>query len=82
VGQTLAAHLAVILGAERQIDQLGLAMHNRLMIGQAQGVLMERLDITADQAFDYLRRMSSHTNRKMVEVAAEIAGTRTLPDIA
>jgi GAF domain-containing protein len=80
VGQALAAHLAVIMAAERQIDQLGLAMHNRVTIGQAQGVLMERLDITADQAFDYLRRVSSHTNRKLVDIAARIAATRELPD--
>lgn len=82
VGQALAAQLAVSMAAERQIDQLGLGMHNRIVIGQAQGILMERLDITADQAFDYLRRASMHTNRKVVEIANEIARTRRLPDLA
>jgi GAF domain-containing protein len=82
VGQALAAQLAVSMAAERQIDQLGLGMRNRIVIGQAQGILMERLDITADQAFDYLRRASMHTNRKVVEIADEIARTRTLPDLA
>ena len=67
------------MAAERQIDQLGLALHNRNIIGQAQGVLMERYDMTADQAFDYLRRISSSTNRKVAVVAAEIAQTRRLP---
>jgi AmiR/NasT family two-component response regulator len=70
------------MAAERQIDQLGLGMNNRLVIGQAQGILMERLDITADQAFDFLRRASMHTNRKVVEIAQEIAGTRGLPDLS
>ena len=56
-------------------------MHNRIVIGQAQGILMERLDITADQAFDYLRRSSMHANRKVVDIAAEIASTRKLPDL-
>ena len=69
------------MAAEREIDQLGLALHNRNIIGQAQGVLMERYDMTADQAFDYLRRISSSTNRKVAVVAAEIAQTRRLPDI-
>ena len=79
VAQALAGQLSVMMTAERQIDQLGLGMHNRNIIGQAQGILMERLDITADQAFDYLRRVSSHSNRKVAVVAAEIAHTRKLP---
>ena len=41
---------------------------------------MERYDMTADQAFDYLRRISSNSNRKVAVVAAEIAETRRLPD--
>lgn len=67
--------------AERQIEQLGVAIDNRNTIGQAQGILMERLQINADQALDYLRRASSYTNRKLVDVAAEIASTRTLPEL-
>ena len=81
VGQALAAHLSVIVSAERQIDQLGVAMDNRTTIGRAEGILMERLGISADQSFDYLRRVSSTTNRKLVEVANEIASTGRLPDV-
>jgi GAF domain-containing protein len=79
IAQALAGHLSVVMAAERQIDQLGLALHNRNIIGQAQGVLMERYDMTADQAFDYLRRLSSTSNRKVAVVAAEIARTRHVP---
>ena len=43
---------------------------------------MERLGIEGDQAFDYLRRISSHSNRKVAVVAAEIAGTRQVPDVS
>ena len=67
------------MSAEREIDQLGMAIISRLVIGRAEGILMERLDLTADQAFDYLRRISSTTNRKLVAVASDIARTRTLP---
>lgn len=81
VGQAIAAQLAITITAEREIDHLGLAMHNRLVLGQAQGILMERLNISADQAFDYLRRASSHTNRKVVDIATEIASTRRLINI-
>jgi GAF domain-containing protein len=80
VAQALAGHLSVAMAAERQIDQLGLALHNRNLIGQAQGVLMERYDLTAAQAFDYLRRISSHSNRKLATVASEIAETRRIPE--
>jgi GAF domain-containing protein len=76
VGQALVSQLAVTMAAERQIDQLGLAMHNRLIIGQAQGFLMGTLDMTAEQAFDYLRRVSMNTNRKVVDVAAEVVRER------
>lgn len=81
VGQAIAAQLAVIVAPEREIDQLGVAMHNRIIIGQVRGVLMERVDITSDQAFDYLRPASSHTDRKLVDTASEIAGTRKLLDL-
>jgi hypothetical protein len=78
VGQAIAGHLAVIMTAERQIDDLGVALVNRITIGRAEGILMERLDITADQAFDYLRRVSSHTNRKLVDIAEELTSTGSM----
>lgn len=81
VGQALAGHMSVIMAAEREIDELGLALNNRVTIGRAEGILMERLDIDEDQSFDYLRRVSSHTNRKLVEIAEEIARTRKLPEL-
>jgi len=80
VGQALAGQLSVVMAAERQIDQLGLGLHNRTVIGQAQGILMERFGMTANQAFDYLRRTSSTSNRKLAVVAADIAETRRLPE--
>ncbi|WP_297627847.1 GAF and ANTAR domain-containing protein [Nocardioides sp.] len=80
VAQTLAGHLALSMSAEREIDQLGMAIVSRLVIGRAEGILMEKLDVSADQAFDYLRRISSQTNRKLVAVASDIARTRMLPN--
>ncbi|WP_210503955.1 GAF and ANTAR domain-containing protein [Nocardioides xinjiangensis] len=82
VGQAVAGHLSVIMSAGREIDQLGMALQNRTMIGRAQGILMERLDMTEDQSFDYLRRVSSNANRKLVDVASEIVRTRQLPLVA
>lgn len=79
VAEAISAHLAVVMTTGREIDHLSMALRNRLAIGRAEGIIMERLDITAEQAFDYLRRVSSHTNRKLVVIATEIAETRQLP---
>lgn len=50
-------------------------MKTRDVIGQAKGILMERRRLTADQAFDVLRRTSQRMNRKLVEVADELVST-------
>lgn len=70
-----------LAASEVEIAQLHLAMKSRTLIGQATGMLMLLSDIGEDQAFDYLRRVSSHTNRKLTEVAEEVVATRALPDV-
>jgi GAF domain-containing protein len=77
--QVLAAHLAVSLAAAREIEGLGIALHSRTVIGQAAGILMERLSVDADQALAYLKRVSSHENRKLIEIAMDLVQTRELP---
>ena len=62
-----------------EIDHLRAALGRRLVIGQAQGMLMERLGIDSDQAIDYLKRMSSHRNQKVFVIAEDIVRTRELP---
>lgn len=37
VAQALAGHLAISMSAEREIDQLGMAIISRLVIGRAEG---------------------------------------------
>lgn len=65
---------------QRTVEQLVKAVASRTIIGQAEGILMARLDIDADHAMDYLRRVSSCSNRKLADIAAEIAETRELPE--
>ena len=55
-------------------------MHSRTVIGQATVLVMGRFDVDADHAFEYLRRVSSNANTKIVDVAAMIVRTRRLPD--
>jgi len=75
----LAAQLSVALAAQREIDERGVAMESRTMIGQAQGILIERLGIDADLAFAHLRRISQSGNRKLITICNEIVETRKLP---
>ncbi len=59
--------------AGQRIDQLEEAMSTRNVIGQAQGILMERNKFTAGQAFDRLRTASMNLNRKLRDVAQDLA---------
>jgi GAF domain-containing protein len=61
--------------ADEQIDRLKEAMANRNVIGQAQGILMERHKFTAGQAFDRLRTASMNLNRKLRDVARDLSLT-------
>ena len=79
-GLAMAAHSAVALSAALQIEHLRLGMDTRTAIGQAQGIMMERFDMDGAHAFAVLTRLSSHSNRKLREIAVEIIETRRLPD--
>lgn len=75
-----ALHAAQQRQAEqKQADDLHQALVSRGVIGQAQGILMERERITADQAFDVLRRASQHLNMKLREVAQDLVDTGEAP---
>ncbi len=65
---------------ERAATNLLVALQTRELIGQAQGILMERERITADQAFDVLRRASQHLNTKLREVAQNLVETGQTPE--
>ena len=61
--------------AGEHIDRLKAAMATQTVIGQAQGILMERHKFTAGQAFDRLRRASMNLNRKLRDVASDLSET-------
>jgi hypothetical protein len=63
----------------RQIDTLKTSLATREMIGQAQGILMERERVAPHEAFDILRRASQHLNRKLREVAQDLVETGEQP---
>lgn len=68
-----------LLEAQRQIEQLEVALEHRGVIARAQGILMERYGIDDDAALALLKRLSSTHNIKVRDIAAELVETRTFP---
>jgi GAF domain-containing protein len=82
-GRLLADHAAVAIDsatAANAAENLRAALDSSRCIGAAMGVLAERHQITTDQAFDLLRVVSSHGNRKLADVAEEFMRTGALPE--
>jgi GAF domain-containing protein len=86
-GVILATLAGLALSAARshedeghQLDNLHSALGSREVIGQAQGILMERERISAEQAFHILRRGSQYLNIKLREVAQKLVDTGETPD--
>jgi GAF domain-containing protein len=78
VAQLFADHAAVAVANARSETTLWQAIEARKLIGQAQGILMERFDLTDEQAFAVLRRYSQDRNVKLRDVAARLIATRKL----
>jgi hypothetical protein len=83
----LAAYAAVAVAVARrrdEVDRREAALHRGLssrdIIGQAKGILMERQRLSAGEAFDLLRRASQLLNRKLTDVARDLAETGELPN--
>ncbi|WP_409180201.1 ANTAR domain-containing protein [Amycolatopsis sp. VS8301801F10] len=77
----LATHASLALAnthqrklAEVRRAQFARAVDTRDVIGQAKGILMNRQGLTADEAFDLLRRTSQELNVKLVDLARTLAG--------
>jgi GAF domain-containing protein len=78
-GLVLAAHAAVALANTLEQDQLKRALDTRRVIGEATGMLRERFDLSTDQAFGVLKRVSSEQNIKLFRVAHYLVETGHLP---
>jgi GAF domain-containing protein len=78
VGLLFASHAAVAFADAQQLEHLTAAIDTRDLIGQAKGILMERYNIDADQAFRVLTRVSQHTNHKIRTLAQELVTTRAI----
>lgn len=82
IGTILAAHASLAaraVGERATLEALGRhleqALLSRDVIGQAKGILMERLKTTPEDAFDILKRSSQRLNLKLREVARTLTET-------
>ncbi|MEO3761472.1 GAF and ANTAR domain-containing protein [Mycobacterium sp. B14F4] len=72
----LATHASLALATTEAVTtsnlreaQLHRAIDSRDVIGQAKGILMSRRGMSAEEAFDTLRRTSQELNMKLVQIA-------------
>jgi transcriptional regulator with GAF, ATPase, and Fis domain len=87
LGQALADIATIGILQERAIrsrdiltQQLETALHSRIIIEQAKGVLAEREGLDTGQAFERLRAASRAQNRRIVDLAQVIVdGSEQLP---
>ncbi len=84
----LATHASLALAtthavtrAELQAAHLRKAIESRDVIGQAKGIIMARRGVSAEAAFDVLRRTSQNLNVKLAEVASALATRHTEVDL-
>lgn len=79
VADILAQHASIALDTARDTENLWEAIDARRLIGQAQGIVMERYQVDAERAFEVLRRYSQDRNIKLQKVAHDLVETGRLP---
>lgn len=80
-GLVLATHGSLLVTAQLARDKaenLLKAMESNREIGMAMGILMQRHQLDRDQAFAVLRVASQDSNRKLADIAREVADTGIL----
>ncbi|MGI3782634.1 MAG: GAF and ANTAR domain-containing protein [Janthinobacterium lividum] len=79
LARTLAGQLALASADARRLDDRQRALVSRVGMGQAQGIVMERFGMTADEAYDYIQQLSAGTHVQLIHLAEHIVETRDLP---
>ena len=81
LGLILATHGALVFSemlATNRAVNLGKALESNREIGVAVGILMQQHRFSRQQACDVLRVASQNSNRKLADIASEVADTGTL----
>jgi hypothetical protein len=65
---------------EAENENLRVALASRIVIEQAKGLLIGRLDLPPEVVFELLRSAARRSRRRIHDLAAEILKTRVTPD--
>jgi hypothetical protein len=65
---------------ERQNEHLRVGLASRIIIEQAKGVLIERLDLPPEDIFELLRSAARRSQRNIHTIATEILRSRVTPE--
>lgn len=69
LGAVFATHVALAWSVMRRQDQFRSALTSRDIIGQAKGIIMERFNLDAVEAFELLTRLSQRSNTRLIDIA-------------
>lgn len=72
IAQNFARHASIALSSAFTEQGMAVAIDARTFICQAQGILMGRYGITAEQAFEFLRRRSQEERVKLGDIAHDV----------
>lgn len=78
----ISVHASIAMAHFRDTEHLWKAIDARHRVGQAQGILMERFNLTGEAAFSVMRRVSQDSQVKLHLIADRVVRTRTLPRAA
>lgn len=81
MAQVFAHHASIAVAIATEREQLLRAVRTRSVVGQAQGILMERHGVTADHALTVLRRYATHLGQELAIVAQRYIEDRSLPPL-
>ncbi|MEU4605673.1 GAF and ANTAR domain-containing protein [Kribbella sp. NPDC023972] len=80
IAHVLARHASVAVATAQRREDMSSRVDARKLVGQAMGILMERHDLDADQAFAVLRRYAENNDLKLQQVAEHLVATRHLTE--
>ena len=75
----LSVHAGIAVRTTLLEEDLVASLNSRRLIGQAQGLLMERFSLDSGSAFSLLKRLSQTSNVKVVEIARKLVAERDAP---
>jgi AmiR/NasT family two-component response regulator len=78
--QSVAVVQQRLAEVETENEHLRHALASRIVIEQAKGVLIERLDLPPEAVFELLRTAARRSRMKLHTVAAEILASRVTPE--